>query len=117
MPRMRGLKTELFTVVYLDTNNRVIDIADTVAGTVDHAVPIVREIIHAALQKFAAAIICVHNHPGANMAPSPEDRKFTKELSDAGKLLGIEVLDHIIVGDDAYFSFEDEGIMGKGLKE
>ncbi|MBA4391009.1 MAG: hypothetical protein C0399_08730 [Syntrophus sp. (in: bacteria)] len=111
MPQVRDLKTEVFKVVYLNSNNRIIDISDAAAGTVDHAIPIVREIIHAALQKFAAAIICVHNHPSANIAPSPEDKKFTQELTTAGKLMGIKVLDHIIVGDSNYFSFADEGMI------
>ena len=112
MPQMRDLKTEVFKVVYLNSNNRIIDISDAAIGTVNQAMPIVREIIHAALQKFAAAVICVHNHPSANIAPSPEDKKFTGELSAAGKLMGIKVLDHIIIGDNAYFSFADEGVMG-----
>jgi len=112
MPQMRDLKTEVFKVVYLNSNNRIIVTSDAATGTVNQAMPIVREIIHTALQKFAAAIICVHNHPSANILPSPEDKKFTQELSAAGKLLGIKVLDHIIIGDGNYFSFADEGIMG-----
>jgi len=112
MPQMRDLKTEVFKVVYLNSNNRIIDISNAATGTVNHAMPIVREIIHAALQKFAAAIICVHNHPSANIAPSPEDKKFTQELTAAGKLMGIKVLDHVIIGDGSYFSFADEGLMG-----
>ena len=112
MPQLRDLKTEVFKVVYLNSNNRIIDISDAATGTVNQAMPIVREIIHAALQKFAAAIICVHNHPSGNLAPSPEDKKFTGELSAAGKLMGIKVLDHVIIGDGNYFSFADEGIIG-----
>jgi DNA repair protein RadC len=110
MPQMRDLKTEIFKVVYLNSNNRIIEISDAATGTVNHAVPIVREIIHAALQKFAAAIICVHNHPSGNISPSPEDKKFTQELEAAGKLMDIRMLDHIIIGDGNYFSFTDEGI-------
>jgi len=112
MPQMRDLKTEVFKVVYLNSNNKIIDIADAAYGTVNQAAPIVREIIHSALQKFAAAIICVHNHPSANIAPSAEDKKITGELSAAAKLLGIRMLDHIIIGDGNYFSFADEGVMG-----
>ncbi len=108
MPQMRDLKTEVFKIVYLDSNNRIIDIADAATGTVNQAMPIVREIIHTALQKFAASIICVHNHPSANITPSNEDRKFTKELCDAGKLIGIKLLDHIIIGDNQYYSFADK---------
>jgi DNA repair protein RadC len=111
MPQMRDLKTEVFKVVYLNSNNGIIDIADAAVGTVNQAAPIVREIIHTALQKFAASIICVHNHPSANITPSPEDKKITGELSAAAKLLGIRFLDHIIIGDGSYFSFADQGIM------
>ena len=112
MLQMRDLKTEVFKVVYLNSNNRIIEISDTATGTVNHALPIVREIIHVSLQKFAAAIICVHNHPSANIAPSPEDKKFTQELAAAGKIMDIKVLDHIIIGDGNYFSFADEELMG-----
>jgi len=109
---MRDLKTEVFKVVYLNSNNRIIDIVDAATGTVNQAMPIVREIIHSALQKFAASIICVHNHPSANITPSTQDKTFTKELCDAGKLMEIKVLDHVIIGDNEHFSFVDEGIMG-----
>ncbi|MBU1809399.1 MAG: DNA repair protein RadC [Candidatus Omnitrophica bacterium] len=112
MPQVRDLKTEVFKVVYLDSNNRIIDIADAVTGTVTKAMPIVREIIHSALQKFAASIICAHNHPSAKTEPSAEDKKFTKELYDAGKLMEIKVLDHLIIGDNQYYSFADEGLLG-----
>ena len=112
MPQMRDLKTEVFKVVYLNSNNKIIDIADAAYGTVNQAAPIVREIIHGALQKFAAAIICVHNHPSANIAPSAEDKKITGELAAAAKLLGIRMLDHIIIGDGSYFSFADENMLG-----
>ncbi|RKY35917.1 MAG: hypothetical protein DRP78_04915 [Candidatus Omnitrophota bacterium] len=109
MSQMRDLKTESFKVVYLDSNNRIIDIADAATGTVNHVMPIVREIIHSALQKFAASIICAHNHPSGNITPSTQDKKFTKELSDAGKLMEIKLVDHIIIGDGNYYSFADEG--------
>lgn len=110
MPQMRDLKTEIFKVIYLNSNNKIIEISEAANGTVNHAVPIVREIIHAALQKFAAAIICVHNHPSANVSPSAEDKKFTQELASAGKLMDIKVLDHIIIGDDNFYSFAEEGL-------
>ena len=111
VPHIRDLKTEVSKVVYLNSDNRIIDIIDAATGTVNHAMPIVREIIHAALQKFAAAIICVHNHPSANTTPSAEDRKFTQELIAAGKLMGIKVLDHIIIGDDTFYSFANDGML------
>lgn len=111
MPQMRDLKTEVFKVVFLDTNNRIIDIADTAVGTVDQAFPIVREIIHAALQKFAKSIVCVHNHPSAELTPSSEDKKFTRDLCGAGHLMEIKILDHIIIAGDKHFSFADQGLL------
>jgi DNA repair protein RadC len=111
VPHIRDLKTEVSKVVYLNSDNRIIDITDAAAGTVNHAMPIVREIIHAALQKFAAAIVCVHNHPSGNITPSPEDVKFTAELTAAGKLMGIKVLDHIIIGGDTFYSFANDGAL------
>ena len=113
MPQLRDLKTEVFKVLYLDSNNRVIDIVDAATGTVDKAMPIVREIIHSALQKFAASIICVHNPPSANITLSTQDKTFTKVLCDAGKMMEIKVLDHVIVGDNQYYSFADEGLILK----
>ncbi len=111
MPQIRDLKTEVFKVIFLDSNNRIIDISDAACGTVNHAMPIIREIIHSALQKFAASIICVHNHPSANVTPSDQDKKFTGELCGAGKLMEIKVLDHIIIGDNESYSFADQGLM------
>ena len=111
MPQLRDLKTEVFKVVHLDSNNRIIDIEDAAIGTVNHAMPIVREIIHSALQKFAVSIICVHNHPGGNIAPSEQDKRFTQELSSASQLMNIKFLDHVIIGDDAYFSFEESNLV------
>jgi len=111
MPQLRDLKTEVFKVVYLDNDNRIIDISDSTVGTVDQVFPIIREIIHSALQKFAKSIICAHNHPGVNTTPSMEDKKFTKDLCDAGRVMGVKILDHIIVGGNQFYSFEDEGLM------
>jgi len=107
-PQMRDLKTEVFKIVYLDSSNGIIDIADAAAGTVNQAMPIVREIMHTALQKFTASIICAHNHPSGNPDPSAEDSAFTKELYRAGKMMQIKVLDHIIIGDNSFYSFADE---------
>lgn len=111
MPHLRDLKTEVSKVVYLNSDDRIIDIVDAATGTVNQARPIIREIVHGALQKFAAAIVCVHNHPSANITPSREDQKFTRELNAAGKLMGIKVLDHIIIGDDTFYSFANEGML------
>ena len=111
MPQLRDLKTEVFKVVYLDSSNRIIDISDTAVGTVDQAFPIIREIIHAALQKFAKSIVCAHNHPSGESSPSIQDKKFTQDLCNAGKLMDIKLLDHIIIAGDKHFSFADEGLV------
>ncbi len=111
LPQIRDLKTEVSKVVYLNSDNRILDTNDAAIGTVNKSTPIIREIIHAALQKFAAAIVCVHNHPSANITPSLEDRRFTKELADAGRLMGIKLLDHIIIGGDTFYSFANDGML------
>jgi DNA repair protein RadC len=117
MNRMRDLKKEVFKVLLLDGQNRLIDIAEIEEGSVSQANPIIREIMCKALQHFAAAMVCVHNHPSGNPNPSPEDKDFTQELITAGKVMQIKVLDHIIIGDNRYFSFVDEGLIKEYKKE
>ena len=111
IPRMQDLKKEVFKILLLNSQNRIIDIIEVEEGTVNQAKPIIREIFQKALQQFAAFIICIHNHPSGNPKPSPEDIEFTQELSRAGKALLLECLDHIIIGNGRYFSFCDEGLL------
>jgi DNA repair protein RadC len=111
MPRMRDLKREVFKVLFLDSQNRIIEIEEIIEGTVNCAHPFIREIFYQAIQKFATSIICVHNHPSGNPCPSEEDEKFTWRLLKAGEVLEVKVLDHIIIGDNRYFSFSDEGLI------
>ena len=111
MPRMRDLKKEVFKILLLDSRGRIINILEITEGTVGRAAPIVREIFQKALQNFAASIICVHNHPSGEPAPSCEDKDFTENLCRAGKALQIDILDHIIIGNNQYYSFTDEGII------
>jgi len=110
MPRMRDLKKEVFKIVLLNSQNRIIDIFDTGEGTVNKANPIIREIFHKALQNYAASLICAHNHPSGKTDPSREDRDFTKELYQAGSIMQVRVLDHVIIGDNKYYSFADDGV-------
>ncbi|MBA7538241.1 hypothetical protein ES705_30515 [subsurface metagenome] len=107
--RMRDLKKEIFKILLLNSANRIIDIVEIVQGSVGHVNPIAREIFQKALENFAASIICVHNHPSGDSIPSKEDNIFTHELVRAGKTLQIKVLDHIILGNNEYFSFMDKG--------
>lgn len=111
MPRMRDLKKEVFKILLLNSKNKVINIIEIIEGTVNQANPIIREIFQKALQEFAVSIICVHNHPSGDPKPSHEDKKFTKELVEAGNVLQIKVLDHIIIGNNTYFSFLDKEII------
>jgi DNA repair protein RadC len=111
MPRMRDLKKEVFKVLLLDSQNRIIDILEIIEGTVNQVNPIIREIFQKALQNFSTYIICIHNHPSGNFMPSREDEEFTKEIARAGKIMQIKILDHIIIGNNGYYSFTDEGIM------
>jgi len=111
MPRMQDLKKEIFKVLLLNSQNRVIDIIEVEEGTVDQAKPIIREVFQKALEESASFVICVHNHPSGSHTPSPEDREFTQALVAAGEALTIKCLDHIIIGNGSYFSFCDEGMI------
>lgn len=108
-PRLRDLKIEVFKVVLLNTQNRVIDIIEQGQGTVTHATPIIREILQAALQRFAAGMICVHNHPSGETRPSGPDERFTRRLARAADLLGLRLVDHVIIADEGFYSFAEEG--------
>lgn len=111
MPRMRDLKKEVFKIVLLNSQNRIIDIFETSEGTVNKANPIIREIFQKAMQNFATSLICVHNHPSGKVDPSKEDREFSEELFRAGKIMQVKVLDHVIIGDNSYYSFADGGLI------
>ena len=110
-PRMRDLKKEAFRVLYLDVKNRLINICELSDGTVDEVNPIVREIFHKALESFAASFICVHNHPSGICEPSIEDRNLTRDIQKISAPIKINFLDHVILGDNSYFSFAEEGLL------
>lgn len=115
MPRLRDLSVEVVKVIYLNRQNEVIAVTEAEQGSVNCARPIVREIFKKALDLFASALICVHNHPGGNPLPSPEDRRFTQELVRAGEILEVAVLDHVVIGNDVYHSFSDHGELGETI--
>ncbi len=110
MPRYRDLNFELFTAFHLDSKNRILERCEIEQGTVNQANPIVQEVFRKAIDNFAASIICVHNHPSGDPEPSREDREFTRILVKAGELLNVKVLDHIIIGDNRYYSFADHNL-------
>ena len=111
MPRMQDLKNEVFKVVYLDGRNRVITVREITEGTPNSANPLIRSIISFGIQHFAAGIIAFHNHPSGEPEPSQEDREFTDRIREACGLVNIRLLDHIIYGDSAYFSFSESGLL------
>ncbi|MFA5287554.1 MAG: DNA repair protein RadC [Candidatus Omnitrophota bacterium] len=110
-PRMRHLKKEVFKIMLLDSGSKVIEIIEVQEGTVNRVCPVIREVFAKALEYFAVSIICLHNHPCGDSHPSPEDKEFTAQLVSAGKAIEINVLDHIIIGKDRYFSFADKNLI------
>ena len=108
---MRGLKKEVFKVLYLNSQNQIIDTVDLSEGTVNSSAVSPREVIEGALKNNAAALIFVHNHPSGAVDPSVNDKSLTRELVYAGRIMRLKVLDHIIIGDNKYYSFAGEGLI------
>ncbi|MBI3357089.1 MAG: DNA repair protein RadC [Nitrospirae bacterium] len=108
-PMIRDVKHEIFKVVLLDAKNTVVKEATVSEGSLTLSVVHPREVFALAVRESAAGVIFLHNHPSGDPAPSVEDRQLTDRLVAAGKLLGIRVLDHLIIGDGRYVSFADEG--------
>jgi len=108
---MRGKKNEQFNVLYLNNRNEIITDEVLFNGTVNSACIFPREIIKSAFKHNATSLILAHNHPSGNLNPSDIDITMTKRINDITKLLDINVLDHIIVAGDKYFSFSEEGIL------
>jgi DNA repair protein RadC len=108
---MRGLKKEVFKVLYLTSQNQIINTEDLSEGTVNSSAVSTREVIEGALRNNAAALIFVHNHPSGITDPSNADKGVTRELVYAGRIMHIKVLDHIIIGDNVYYSFAGEGLI------
>jgi len=104
---------EHFIVAMVDQKHKVIGINTVSMGSLTASVVHPREVMKPAILSNAAALLCCHNHPSGAPQPSQEDRALTKRLVDAGKLLGIALLDHVIIGDgtESYFSFADEGLL------
>jgi len=108
---MRDLKKELFKVIYLNSQNQIIDTTDLFEGTVDSSVISPREVMEGAIKHNAISLIFVHNHPSGNPEPSGNDKEVTRDLVYAGGIMRIRVLDHIIIGENRYFSFAGEGLI------
>ena len=112
LPLFRDLKKEVFKVILLNRANRLIREVPVSEGTLDASIVHPRDVFKEAILEPAAGVILIHNHPSGNPAPSEEDLRITKQLVEAGRLLGIKVYDHIILAGDHYQSLADEGLMG-----
>ncbi|MCK4963823.1 MAG: DNA repair protein RadC, partial [Dehalococcoidia bacterium] len=108
---MRDLNTEVFKVIFLDVQNQVIEVEDLFEGTLTASSVYPREVMKSAIKHNAASLIFAHNHPSGNPAPSESDKEITRDLILAANIMQIEVLDHIIIGENKYFSFADEGLI------
>jgi len=111
MPLMRDLKKELFKVLLLDKRNSITNIIDIEMGSIDRVNPSIRDILQIALKYQAPAIIVTHNHPSGDVEPSDSDKSLTRDLIVASTAMELRVFDHIIIGENQYFSFADEGLM------
>ena len=109
MEEMRHHRQEVLKLLLLNTKNRLIGSSDISKGTVNSAIISPRELFIDALEKNAVAIILIHNHPSGDPTPSHEDILLTKRISDAGKLIGIELLDHLVIGNNCYISLQEKG--------
>jgi DNA repair protein RadC len=109
--RYRDRRREYFLILLLDGKNRIIREEQVSQGSLNQSIVHPREVFAPAVRESAAAVILVHNHPSGDPAPSREDREITRRLKEAGDILGIRVLDHIIVGDGSYCSFVETGLL------
>jgi DNA repair protein RadC len=110
-PRMKDLKKETFRCALLDTKNKIIKEEVVSIGSLSTSIVHPRDSFKSAIRESAAAVIFIHNHPSGDVKPSQEDILLTKRLVQAGDVLGIQVLDHIIIGDGSHFSFKDQGMI------
>jgi DNA repair protein RadC len=111
MPDMTFLKQEHFVALFLNVKNQILHKQTIFIGSLNASIVHPREIFREAVKRSAASIICAHNHPSGNPAPSPEDIDVTKRLFEAGQLMGIELLDHVIIGDHQFISLKEKGYM------
>ena len=111
MPRMRHLQQENFVVLLLDTKNQLLAEITITIGTLDMSMAHPREVFKAAIRSSAAAVLLLHNHPSGQEEPSPEDIQLTQQLIEAGKVIGIKVVDHVIIGDGRWCSLREKGLM------
>jgi DNA repair protein RadC len=111
LPLMKDLRKEVFRVLLLSRANRLIKEVTISEGTLDASIVHPRDVFREALLEPAAGVILIHNHPSGNPSPSEEDLRITKQLVEAGRLLGIKVYDHIILAGESHRSLADDGLL------
>ena len=111
MEELRYKKKEYFNILLLNTKHELISIENISIGSLNASIVHPREVFQRAIKRSSSAIILVHNHPSGDPSPSNEDIKITKRLQEAGNIVGIEVLDHIIIGDGNYCSLKEKGLL------
>ncbi len=109
MEDMRFLSQEHFVCLYLNTKNQVLHRQTVFVGSLNASIVHPREVFREAFRRSAASLICFHNHPSGDPTPSREDIEVTKRLAECGKMLGIDMLDHIIIGDQKFISLKEKG--------
>ena len=103
--------TERMLVFFVDAKNRLVGFNEASVGSLNTSIVHPRDTFRAAVIQGASAVILAHNHPSGDPAPSREDREITKRMVQAGNILGIRVLDHVVIGDNGYYSFADASMM------
>lgn len=111
IPKLRDLNKEIFMVLLLASNNRLIKDVIISEGILNASVVTPREVFREAVVGMAAAVILIHNHPSGNPEPSREDIQLTKQMTESGKMMNIPVLDHIIIAGNQHSSFADKGLL------
>ena len=111
MPRLRYASHEYFLVILLNSKGKVTGIEQVSEGSLNASVVHPREAFAPAILHHAAAILAVHNHPSGDPAPSREDRALTRTLCETGKVMGIPLVDHLVIGDGVYYSFKEHGLL------
>jgi DNA repair protein RadC len=109
--RLRDRKKELFLALLLDSKNRILKEVRVSEGSLNASIVHPREVFVPVVRESAAAVLFIHNHPSGDPTPSREDLDLTNRLSEAGKLMGVRVLDHIIIGNNRYISLADQGLL------
>ena len=114
---MRDLDVEVFKVLYLDVRHAVMHTEDLLQGTMSYNVIYLRELLRKSLNYNAAAIVVAHNHPSGDPTPSLEDKQLTRDIVFATSLIELKLLDHVIVGEESFYSFADRGLIDIYLRD